>query len=42
MLELIFVSFSVALVYAVRFKQASKKFGGDEKQPKLRLVCVVD
>ncbi|KAL8532004.1 hypothetical protein ACS0TY_008563 [Phlomoides rotata] len=31
--------FSKKLLPPVRFKQASKKFGGDEKQPKLRLIA---
>ncbi|PIN13328.1 hypothetical protein CDL12_14052 [Handroanthus impetiginosus] len=31
--------YSCCIVILVRFKQASKKFGGDEKQPKLRLIA---
>lgn len=31
--------FSKKLLPPVRFKQASKKFGGDDKQPKLRLIA---
>lgn len=31
--------FSNKLLPPARAKQAAKKFGGDEKQPKLRLVC---